>query len=160
MYADSPQLGEVRNIFADIALVPDTNRYRNIISIAALEHIVDLPICVAKTGLLLKSGGRFLVGIPSEGGALWGAAWRLTTGLAFKLRTGLSYQTLMRHEHISDAQEILSIVKYFFSDVTVHRFPLPSHHFSLFAYIRAENPRLEKCGQYLLSTLPQGGFPE
>ena len=75
--------------------------YDRVLSIATLEHIGDLPACLARSSTSLLSGdGRFVAGIPSEGGFLWWLGWRATTGLSYRLRYGLDYGVLMRHEHL------------------------------------------------------------
>ena len=62
-------------------------------------------------------------------------AWRGVTGPAYRLRTGLDYGTLMRHEHVNTAPEILALVRHFFGDVSVSRFPAPMHRFSFYTYV-------------------------
>lgn len=148
LYHGNPLLSRLRNIYPDIRNVPADTRYQRIFSVAALEHLIELPYCIAKSGLLLEKGGIFQAGIPAEGGLLWGLAWRCTTGLAYRLRTGLDYETLMRHEHINTAPEILALVRYFFRKVKVHYFPLPLLHFSVFLYIEAAQPDEERCISY------------
>jgi len=148
----NPLRAKVRQIYRDIADVPASQKYDRIISVAALEHFENLPHALATCGLLLNTGGRLQSGIPSEGGILWGLAWRITTGLAYRLRTGMSYGNLMRHEHLSTAPEIISLIRYFFTDVRIRRFPFGSHHLSLYAYIQASTPRLDRCQDYLDQT--------
>ena len=104
---------------------------------------------LARSGSLLQENGCFLAGIPSDGGLLWGLAWRFFTGLAYKLRTGLSYKTLVRHEHINRADEIIALVRYFFDDVKVKYFPLPGINYSVFIYLECWKPKLEVCRKYL-----------
>ena len=150
LYRDSPELSKVRDCYRDLTDVPTDRNYDRVISVAVLEHIPDLPQCLAKCGTLLKSGGILQAGIPEEGGFLWGAGWRMTTGLSFKLRTGCSYGLVMRHEHLSEAPEIEKLVGFFFEDVRVCRFPFALHHLSLYGYIEARQPRLERCREYAL----------
>ena len=88
---------------------------------------------------LLKHDGVFACGIPSEGGFLWGLAWRLTTGLEFKIRTGQDYGKLMRYEHLNTAYEIELMLKNFFKEVKVERFGV-GRHFSLYSYIECRIP--------------------
>ena len=64
-------------------------RYSKIFSVAVLEHLTNLPAVVAASALALTPDGSFQAGIPMEGGALWGASWRLTTGWPTASRTGL-----------------------------------------------------------------------
>ncbi|MEM1010589.1 MAG: class I SAM-dependent methyltransferase [Planctomycetota bacterium] len=140
LYADSPHRSAVRDVFADIADVPSDRRYSRIISVAVLEHVADLPAVLERCRDLLAPGGLMQHGIPSEGGFLWGLGWRLTTGLSYRLRTGFSYKTLMRHEHLSSADEILTVFRHIFPTATVDRFPTPTRHGSLYAYLEATRP--------------------
>jgi hypothetical protein len=150
LYADSPYRKRIRNIFADVSEIPGDMRYERIVSIAVLEHLERLPEVVAQSAMLLSKGGMFQHSIPSEGGMLWGLGWRMTTGLAYRIRNGLSYGTLMSHEHINEAPEIIDITKWFFQEVKIKRFPLPLHHASLYTYVEAQNPYQDRCTSYLL----------
>jgi hypothetical protein len=97
LYGGKPQLAAVRQNFASIQDIRPEGQYRRIISIAVLEHLVDLPRDLARSALLLDREGVFQAGIPSEGGLLWWLGWRFSTGLAYFLRTGLNYGRVMRH---------------------------------------------------------------
>lgn len=141
LYEGRPETKRVRAFYADIAEVPRENRYDRIISIATLELVLDLPRLVAQAATLLKPEGTFAAGIPSEGGFLWGLAWRSSVGLSFRLRTGLNYGDLMRHEHVNRAAEIEAVVKHFFEQVRVRRFPTPARQFSLYTFLRCRAPR-------------------
>jgi SAM-dependent methyltransferase len=149
LWAGSPRLGRVRAMYESLAAVPEGSAYDRVLSIAVLEHLDALPEVVARAALLLKPGGRFQAGIPSEGGFLWGAAWRLTTGIGYRLRNGLPYGPLMRYEHLNDAPDILAVLRWFFGRVEVRRFPLPLHHLSFYAYVEASAPDVERCRAYL-----------
>jgi hypothetical protein len=131
--------------YNDVDRVPGANQYDRVFSIAVLEHLTDLPAVLGRCGLLMKEGALFQAGIPSEGALLWGMAWRYVTGVAYRIRTGLDYATLMRHEHVNDADEIVELSRYLFSDVRVSRFPTPWHHLSVYSYIEARGPLLERC---------------
>lgn len=155
LYEDSAHRHLIRDFYPDISVLPKERRYGRIISIAVLEHLSDLPAVIARAALHLREDGLFQAAIPSEGGFLWGLGWRLTTGLSYRLRTGHSYATLMRHEHINEAAEIITLIRHFFADVTIRRFPLPANHLSLYACIRAKKPRSERCRDYLLSSSPE-----
>lgn len=136
-------------IYASLGEVPLFPRYDRIVSIAVLEHLCDLPQIVARSGLLMRDGARFCAGIPCEGELMWELAWRYGTGPSFKRRTGLDYEVLMRHEHVNTSDEIIQVVHYFFDSVHVSRFPLPVRHGSLYAYIEARQPNLDRCKSYL-----------
>jgi hypothetical protein len=149
LYSGRPECNSVRAFFDSAQEVPSDNRYKRIISVAVLEHLPDLPADLAKCALLLERDGVFQAGIPSEGGFLWWFGWRFSTGLAYYLRTGLDYGVVMRHEHLNDASEILAVVKYFFDDVKVVRFPTPFHHLSFYAYLEARGPKRGRAEQFL-----------
>lgn len=137
LYEDSPHRDVVRDAFADVAEVPDDRRYARILSVAVLEHVADLPAVLKRCRDLLAPGGVIQHGIPSEGGFLWGLGWRMTTGWSYRLRTGHSYKRLMRHEHLSDSEEILAVFRHVFPNATIERFPTPARHGSLYSYLEA-----------------------
>ncbi len=148
LWDDSPYRSAVRAIYEDMSQIEPDRLYDRIISVAVLEHLTDLPWIVAKSGLLLSRGERFQAGIPTEGGFLWGAAWRLTTGMGYRLRRGEDYGRLMRHEHVNTASEIQAVLEYFFRRVTLRRFPTPSFHLSFYTYLKAEAPDLDRCTDF------------
>jgi len=118
LYEDSPALGRVRRVYGVMSDVPDSARYDRIISIATFEHIDTLPDIVARAALLLAEGGVLRVAVPNEGTILWRLGTALT-GAEFRLRYGLDYQVLMRHEHVNTADEIESVLRWFFAEVRV-----------------------------------------
>ena len=97
-------------------MVPDNQRYDRITSIASFEHICNLPEVIAKSGLLLKPGGVLRTSIPSEGTCLWSLSWKLTTGIEFRIKYGLDYGILIKHEHVNSAREIEELLCYFFKN--------------------------------------------
>lgn len=140
LYQDSPHKDYIRHFFGDIEECDDT--YDSVFSIAVLEHVENLPAVLAKMGLLITEDGMCVNAIPSEGGFLWGMSWRFSTGLAYKLRTGFSYGTLMRHEHVNDHDEIIALHKYFFDKVELVYFPIQHKHLSFYCCIAARRPKL------------------
>jgi len=145
LWEDSPHRRRVRAIFRDIAEIPEPAAYDQVVSVAVLEHLTDLPGIMARAALLLRPGGVLRAGFPSEGGFLWGLGWRCTTGLAYRLRRGLDYGVIMRHEHVNSAPEILQLLHYFFAEVELARFPLPWHHLSFYTVASASSPHLDCC---------------
>ena len=129
----------MRNVFADIQEAPETARYARITSVAVLEHIEDLPATLARSALLLDEDGVFLAAIPSEGGLLWRLGWSLTTGLEFRLRRGLDYGVLMRHEHVNSAREIEDLVGGLFGEVKIRSLGI-GVQFSFYRFIEARKP--------------------
>lgn len=149
LWQNSPFRQKVNHIYRDIGEVPESNRYDRILSIAVLEHLAELPWIVAKSAILLADGGAFESAIPSEGHLLWGLGWRFGTGVAYRLRTGLDYSAVMRHEHINTAAEILSVVSHFYSSVSIRRFPTRMPALSFYTAFRAERPLLSAALAFL-----------
>jgi hypothetical protein len=118
LFADSPWRDRVRGVFASIDDVPAANLYARIISIATFEHLERLPELVARCACLLADGGTLRVGIPNEGTILWRLGTAVT-GAEFRLRYGLDYRVLMRHEHVNTADEIEAVLRCLFGDVRV-----------------------------------------
>jgi hypothetical protein len=140
LFRDSPQRGRIRDVYADTADVPADRLYDRITSVAALEHICDLPLVLARAVRRLNDGGTLRTAIPSEGGLLWTLGWRLTTGLEFRLRHGLDYGLMMAHEHVNDARDIETLLGALFEDVQVKSFGL-GRQLSLYRFIAARRPR-------------------
>lgn len=149
LYRDSAFLPRVRNIFSDISEIPIDLSYDRITSIATLEHICNLPEVIARCGLLLGDQGVFRASIPSEGTWLWALGWKITTGLEFRLKYGLDYGALMRHEHVNTAKEIREVLEYFFGSVDGKVFGF-SKSISFYQYYECRDPKLDKCRGFIL----------
>jgi SAM-dependent methyltransferase len=133
--------------YRDLAILP--GGYAKIVSVAVLEHLEHLPYVVAQSARLLRPGGVFQAGVPSEGGALWGLSWRFSTGLSYRWRTGLNYAYLMKYEHLNTVDEIEDVIRTFFQDVHSRRFPTRLKHLSFYSYFEARGPRLPLCEQFV-----------
>lgn len=149
LFEEKKEIARVRNIYQNIFEVPTNAEYSKILSVAVLEHLTDLPEVVAKSALLLSEKGVMVNGIPSEGGLLWYLAWKLSTGVSFRIRTGLSYTKLMQYEHVNKAEEILKVLKFFFKSVHYTRFPLPVLHGSFYTFVHAYSPNKKRAAQFL-----------
>ena len=147
LFEGSPRRARVRDIYADIADIPHDRRYARITSVAALEHICDLPVVLARSARLLEPQGSFRAAIPSEGGFLWKLGWSMTTGLEFRLRHGLDYGILMAHEHVNDARQIEALVSGLFEQVSVRSFGV-GRQLSLYRFIEASGPRLDVAADW------------
>jgi len=148
LFESSPYRGRIRNVYDDISEIPAETRYDRIISIAAFEHICNLPEVIARSGLLLAEGGNLRCGIPSEGTIMWKLGYTFSTGLEFKRKYGLDYEVLMRHEHVNTAREIEEVLKYFFADVTGSVFGL-AKAVSFYQFYACRQPNLDRCSSYL-----------
>ena len=147
LFEKSPLLARVRKVHADISEVDPSQRYDRITTVATFEHVLNLPQVVAKCGLMLNEGGTLRVSIPSEGTFLWTLGWKLTTGLEFRLKHGLDYGDLMRHEHVNTAKEIEAVLRHFFARVDSKAFGL-CKAVSLYQFHLCSQPRLELCRQF------------
>jgi hypothetical protein len=148
LYESSPHRHRIRNIFDDISDIPAETKYERVTSIAALEHVCDLPDLVARSALLLTEGGQFRAGIPSEGTILWRLGWATTTALDFRARYNLDYEVLMRYEHVNTAREIENVLRYFFAEVSHSVFGL-AKPLSFYQFYACSAPRLDRCQAYL-----------
>lgn len=142
LFRNSPLKSRIRRVYADVAEVPPAARYDRITSAAALEHICDLPLTLARAARLLNEDGALRTAIPSEGGFLWRVGWMCTTGLEFRLRHGLDYGLMMAHEHVNDALEIETLLRALFEDVRINSFGL-GRQLSLYRFLAARRPRLD-----------------
>ncbi len=122
---------------------------------ATFEHLTSLPEVVARAGLLLSNGGVLRTAIPSEGTFLWTLGWHLTTGLEFRLRHGLDYGELLRHEHVNDAAEIEEVLRHFFAATAEAAFGL-GRRFPSYQFYASREPRLDRCREYLEALRAQG----
>tara|TARA_B110000971_G_scaffold97875_1_gene100750 strand:+ start:399 stop:1112 length:714 start_codon:yes stop_codon:yes gene_type:complete len=138
LYKDSPNLSSVRNIFNSLSEV--NNKYDKILSIATLEHLVDLPKEIQLCKNLLQEEGIFQVAIPCEGELAFRLGWMLTTGITFRIKYNLDYARLMQYEHINSINEIYNILENNFSIVKFQRSPFlfPLKHFSFYAYFECK----------------------
>lgn len=146
LYTHSKNLPLLRQVFADMGDVPEIPRYDRILSIATFEHLSDLPAMVAGLAKRLKPNGVARIAIPSEGGPLWKLAWQLSSGLEFRVKYGLDYGILMRHEHINTWRGISGLLHYFFAEVKGCYFGL-SANLSLYQYYECRQVLPERCGQ-------------
>ncbi len=151
LYDGKDELKRLSNLYDDVKSIPEETKYERVISIATLEHLTELPLHVALSGLRLAEGGVFQVGIPCEGGFLWGLSWRISTAVAFRLKTGFNFAEHMRYEHVNDAHEVRAVMSHFFNEVTIKRFPLPLFHLSLYEYVEAKTPHVQRCREYVES---------
>ena len=138
LYKDNPYLSSVRSIFNSLEEVKCS--YDKIVSIATLEHLVDLPKEVILCKKLLHKDGIFQVAVPCEGEFAFKLGWMLTTGIAFKLKHKLDYSKLMEHEHVNTISEIYNILENNFNIIKFQRSPfmLPIKNLSFYAYFECK----------------------
>ena len=138
----------VRSFYKDIFQIQGIKIYKRIISIATFEHLTDLPMLVAKAGLLLADEGVLRVAIPNERSLLWKLGYSLTTGIEFQIRYGLDYQKIMRHVHVNTAPQIEQVLKYFFSSTQCKVMGI-TKPISFYRFYVCRSPRTERCLSFL-----------
>lgn len=148
LFEGSPYLERVRDVYDDISEVPAGTLYDRITSIAAFEHICNLPEVIARAALMLAPRGELRCGIPSEGTIMWKLGYTFTTGLEFKRKHGLDYEILMRHEHVNTAKEIEEVLNYFFAKVKGSVFGI-AKGISFYQFYACSAPQIERCKTYL-----------
>jgi hypothetical protein len=147
LFDGSPWLDRVRDVYSDLAEVPAARRYDRITSIATFEHIVDLPLVVARAIGHLNQAGRLRVAIPNEGTLMWRLG-TMVTGFDFKRRYGMDYRTLMQYEHVNTAREIEDVLKHFFESCRCSVFGL-NRTLAFYRFYDCSGPRLREVAQYL-----------
>ena len=105
----------------------ENKEYDRIISIMTFEHLENLPEIVKKCHKLLKKDGLLQVAIPCEGELAFKLGWKLTTGLSFRLKYGLDYSKIMRHEHLNTERNFSSNKKFFFNVKNFNEAPFYYH---------------------------------
>ncbi|MBX3191383.1 MAG: hypothetical protein KF819_30575 [Labilithrix sp.] len=144
LFEGSELMSRVRDQYDDVGAIAGEVKYDRIISIATFEHLLDLPRVIAIAARHLDEGATMRVAIPSEGSIAWRLGWTLTTGLEFRLKYGLDYGVLMRHEHVNSWREIRRALEHFFVDVKASAFGL-SAGLSFYQFYECRSPSLTRC---------------
>ena len=76
--------------------------------------------------------------------------WKFTTGIEFRLRHGLDYGLLMRHEHVNNAKEICEVLCVFFKSIRRSVFGI-APALSFYQFFECAEPDLRQCADYLSS---------
>lgn len=110
-----------------------------VFSLYAMEHILDLDRCFSEVSRVLRKGGGFYIGIPTEGGLLWRFGRTLTTARVARQRYGVDYNKIIREEHVSTAFQILKKIPQYFQVRRTCYFPfgVPSIHLNLVVVLEA-----------------------
>ena len=148
LFEGSPKLKNIRNIYDDIGEIKD-QKYDRITSIAVFEHIMDLPVVVAKAALLLNEGGCLRTSIPNEGTIMWALGTKIT-GRDFKKRYNLDYKVLMQYEHVNTSDDIEQVLDYFFERTKRSVYGL-SKGLAFYRFYEHKKPRVKLAKEYLRS---------
>jgi hypothetical protein len=89
---------------------------------------------------LLNKDGIFQVAVPCEGEFAFKLGWKLTTGIAFRLKYNLDYSKLIQYEHLNNLNEIKIVLENNFKIIKFERSPfiLPIKNFSFYAYFECK----------------------
>jgi SAM-dependent methyltransferase len=99
------------------------------LAVHVLEHLPNLPACVAEAWRLLdKERGQFLAVIPCEGGLAYALARRVSAQRIFERTYGMPYEPFISREHINRPPEILGELERYFVVERRGYFPLPFVH--------------------------------
>jgi hypothetical protein len=151
LYKNNIKRFKLRKIFKNLNKTKN-NYYDRIISIAVLEHLVDLPFFLAESAKKLKKKNSYQShSIPCEGYFAWGTSWYLFNFLKVRIKTGRSFKEIQKHEHVNSAKEILKIINYFYKKVRV-KYSYPTYflpHFSFYMNICFSEPDMIKVNNYL-----------
>lgn len=148
LYSRSKFRAQINDVYNDIDEIKNEKKYDRITSIATFEHILDLPKVIAKTCIHLNDNGVLRVSIPNEGTFLWKMGWKYTTGIEFKLKYGLNYGLLMKHEHVNSAEEIEQLLNFFYSKVKCSCFGL-NRRIAFYRFYECYEPKIELAKKYL-----------
>jgi hypothetical protein len=147
LYEKAPNRERIRNAFNDISEADGHGSYDRITSVAVFEHIMDLPAVVARAALLINPQGTLRVAIPNEGTPLWKLGTKVT-GHEFRKKYGLSYEVLMRYEHVNTACEIEQVLEVFFSSVRCKVFGL-CRSLGLYRFYECSGPKTAHASEFL-----------
>jgi SAM-dependent methyltransferase len=107
--------------------------FDRVVAVHVLEHLPNLPGCVAEVRRILKPGGIFSVVLPCDPGLAYGLARKISAERIFRKRYKQSYRWFIEREHINSPGEILSLLSDGFSEVDRTYFPMrvPVTHLNL-----------------------------
>jgi SAM-dependent methyltransferase len=95
------------------------------LAIHVLEHLPDLPACLAEAWRLLdRERGQLLVVIPCEGSPAYSLARKISAQRIFERTYGVPYGPFISREHINRPHEILAELRRWFAVERRRYFPL------------------------------------
>ncbi len=99
------------------------NYFDRVLAIHVLEHLDNLPVTLREVHRTLRSGGKFSVIIPCEGGMLYSIGRKFSSEKMFIERYHQSYDWLIKYDHINTAKEVIAELKDLFTIDSTQYFP-------------------------------------
>ena len=117
---------QVTSVVADCQerLPFDDAFFDRVLAVHVLEHLPDLPRALDEIRRVLAPTGRFHAVIPCEGGLAYSLARRISAQRVFEKEFGMSYEWLIRSEHVNVPWEIEMELKKRFRLISSRYFPL------------------------------------
>ena len=100
--------------------------FDRVIAVHVLEHLPNLPACLAECHRLLHpTRGQLLIVIPTEGSPAYSLARKISAERTWNKRFGGGYEEFYKREHLNVPHEILAELHPFFTVEARSFFPLP-----------------------------------
>jgi hypothetical protein len=81
---------------------------------------------------------------------MWNLTWTLFSGILFRLKTGCSFKEVQKHEHLNTLDEILTLIKYFYNNVSIkYSYPFYNKYMSFYANITFSNPNTKSIKLFI-----------
>ena len=110
-----------------------------VLSVYCFEHLRRLPVCLSEIRRVLKQEGELLVGLPAEGGLLYGIGRRLTSKPYMERRYNINYDSIVRWEHWNTCHEVIAAIERSFNISCLQYLPffIPSVHVNVIVALKA-----------------------
>lgn len=99
-------------------------KFDRVVAIHVLEHLPDLPKALVEIKRLMKHDGVFDIVLPCEGGLAYTLARKISAERMFRKRFKMDYGPIIKNEHVSTYQEIVTELKKHFRFQSSQYFPL------------------------------------
>ncbi len=104
----------------------DDEAFDRCVAVHVLEHLPNLPACLAEIWRVLnRQRGQLLAVIPCEGGPAYALARRLSARSIFEEAYDTPYAPFIKREHLNRPHEILGELDTHFKLVRTRFYPLP-----------------------------------
>jgi len=109
-----------------------------VLSVYCFEHLRRLPDSLEEIRRVLKPEGELLVGLPAEGGFLYGLGRWMTSKRYMERKYGIDYDAIVHWEHWNTCPEVIEEIRRKFSICRLQYLPflIPWVHFNVIAVLR------------------------